>query len=222
MATSYRPASMAGNNGAVCITWSSSHEDHHLYSHCPRCLGGNRGSRECVRFKGLLPGSGPQIWRHSQLNSEPRTGSRRLTPAPARGQAAVSLLLPTPMGSSGFSPWRPSVLKTGGRFLFAYTARTGAVVAVISFGAPGALHLDHDAARPAASLPCPAAESACRADGAGRALRLDHDAVPATIAVQPGALAELRQASLPAAPRRHGRDRVRQSALRGQAIDYRG
>jgi hypothetical protein len=49
------------------------------------------------------------------------------------------------MGSSGFSPWRPSVLKTGGRFLFAYTARTGAVVAVISFGAlttmrPGQQH----------------------------------------------------------------------------------
>jgi hypothetical protein len=73
-------STMAGNNGAVCIAWSSSHEDHRLHSYCPRSLGGNRSSRECVRYEGLLPGSGPQIWRHFQLNSKPSTGSRRRSP----------------------------------------------------------------------------------------------------------------------------------------------
>src|SRR5262245_37447135 len=67
-------SSMAGNNGAVCITWSSSYQDHRLYSHCPCSLGRNRRSRERVRYKGLLPGFGPQIWRHSQLNSKASAG----------------------------------------------------------------------------------------------------------------------------------------------------
>ena len=73
--------SMAGNNGGVCIAWSSSHEDHHLPLIALAVLAGIAAPASAFDTKGFLPESGPQLWRHSQLNTEAsaRLRARSLT-----------------------------------------------------------------------------------------------------------------------------------------------